>query len=229
MSAWSARQLAALGAVVATVLLIVGFFIPGAPPAFDADRAKIINYFHDHKSRILVSTILVEAGVAVLIAVLAHLAIVLRGGAQRTLATITTIGGAVVAATLGISVALYGGLAQLSNFADERGAVSVFYRWTQFLFLALSWAALVVVVATAVAGLRGVFPRWTAALNGVIAVLLVLGGISVKGQGALQAGTGALSFISTIAFFVFLIELAYLFWTATPTVAAAGEPAPAAP
>ena len=52
MSAWSARQLAGLGAVVATVLFIVGFVVPGQPPDFDADRGKIIRYFHSHHDRI---------------------------------------------------------------------------------------------------------------------------------------------------------------------------------
>ena len=41
MSQWSARQLAALGAVAATILLVVAFLLPGAPPKFDADTLKI--------------------------------------------------------------------------------------------------------------------------------------------------------------------------------------------
>jgi hypothetical protein len=229
MSAWSARQLAALGAVVATVLLLVGFLLSGNPPKFDADPLKIVNYFHSHHSRLLASAVIVEAGVVVLIGVLGHLSIVLRGGAQRTLAAIVGIAGAAAAAALGIGYGLYGGLAQLSNFTDERLIVAPLYRWVQFIQVALFWTFLGVVVATAVGGLRGVFPRWTAALNGVVAVLLVLGGISVKGQGALQAGTGALCLVGSIAFLVFILELAYLFWTATPYVAAAAEPAPAAP
>jgi hypothetical protein len=44
---------AALGAVLATALLVVGFLLPGSPPRFDADGAKIVNYFHSHHGRLL--------------------------------------------------------------------------------------------------------------------------------------------------------------------------------
>jgi len=228
MSAWSARQLAALGAVVATVLLVVGFLVPGEPPDLDADPVTIVGYFHSHHDRLLISLLVVEVGVVVLIAVFAQLAVVLRGGAQRTLASVVGVAGAVTAAGLGIGWALYGGLAQLANFSPERLIVAPLYRVLQYLQVALFWFVLAVVLATAVAALRGVFPRWTAAVNGIVAVLLVLGGISVKGQGALQAGTGALTVVASIAFLFFILELAYLFWTATPTAAAAAEPAPLA-
>jgi hypothetical protein len=227
MSEWSARQLAALGAVLATVLLIVGFLLPGNPPKFDADGTKIVNYFHSHHGRLLASVLIVEAGIALLTGVLAYLSIVLRGGAERMLAAAVGIGGAAMAAALAVGYGLYGGLAQLANFSDERAIVAPLYRWDQFVQAAFFWMSLVVVVATALAGHRGVFRSWTAALNTVIAVLLVLGGISVKGQGALQAGTGALCVTASIALLVFVLELAYLFWSATPREAAAAEPAPA--
>jgi hypothetical protein len=163
----------------------------------------------------------------VLIGVLAHLSIVLRGGAQRTLAAAVGLAGAATAAALAVGYGIYGGLAQLANFSDERLIVAPLYRWDQFVQVAFFWVFLVVVVATALAGLRGVFPRWTAALNAALAVLVVLGGISVKGQGALQAGTGVLCVIGSIAFLVFVLELAYLFWTASPRAAPAAGPEPA--
>jgi len=70
----------------------------------------------------------------------------------------------------------------------------------------------VLVGAVALAAWNGAFPRWAAATNGLVAVLLFLGGISVKGTGALAAGTGALASIAGIAFVVWVLHLAVLFW-----------------
>ncbi len=94
MGTWSDRQLAAIGAVVATVLFVVAFALFGSSPAFDAASGKIVAYFHDHHRRLLSAAVLGEAGVAVMIGVVARLAVVLRDGGHRALAAVTGIAGA---------------------------------------------------------------------------------------------------------------------------------------
>jgi hypothetical protein len=212
MGSWSARQLAALGAVAATALLIVGFVLPGSPPSFDADSGKIVNFFHDHHTRILVSVVLVEAGAALLIGLIAQLAVLLRDAGQRALAAIVGIAGAVTIAILATCIGMLGGLSQLAVFRDDAGSLPALYRLTQFAFVGLSWAALVLAAAVALAAWNGVFPRWVAAANGILAVLLLLGGISVKADGALAAGTGFFSFLAGLALIVWVLHLSVLFW-----------------
>jgi hypothetical protein len=221
MGSWSARQLATVGAVAAAVLFVVGFAILGSPPKFDADALKIVSYFHGHHKKVLVSTVLCEIAVAVMVGVIAQLAVLLRDAAQRAHAAVVGIAGAASLGTLGVGLALYGGLAQLATFGQEASAVAPLYRLIQFIQIAWFWTTLVMVLAVAHAAWNGAFARWVAAANGVIGVLLVLGGISVKGDGAFAAGTGAFCTIGAIAFLVWVLHLGALFWRRTQEAPAA--------
>jgi hypothetical protein len=222
MGSWSARQLAALGAVAATVLFVVGFLLPGSPPKFNADALKIIGFFHDKHKKVLVSTVIVEIGIAVSIGVVAQLAVLLRDAGKRAHAAVVGIAGAASLSALGIGYGLYGGLGQIATFGQEAGAVAPFYRLIQFIQVAWFWTTLVMVLALALAAWKGAFPMWVAATNGVIAVLLVLGGVSVKARGVFSAGTGAFCIIGSVAFLVWVVHLAVLFWEKPqPTTASA--------
>lgn len=212
MSPWSARQLAALGAVAATVLFVVGFLLPGSPPKFGADTLKIVGFFHDKHKKVLVSTVLIEAAVAIMIGVVAQLAVILRDAGHRAHAAVVGIAGAASLGSLGVGLGLYGGLGQIATFRQEAGAVAPLYRLVQFIGVAWFWTTMVLVLAVALAAWKGAFPMWVAAANGVIAVLLVLGGISVKAKGAFAAGSGAFAVIGSVAFLVWVLHLAVLFW-----------------
>jgi hypothetical protein len=226
MGPWSARQLAAVGAVAATVLFVIGFLLPGSPPKFNADALKIIGFFHDKHKKVLVSTVLCELAIAVLIGVVAQLAVVLRDAGHRANAAVVGIAGAASLGTLGIGLGLYGGLSQIARFGQEAGAVAPLYRLIQFIQVAWFWSTLVMVLALALAAWRGAFPMWVAPVNGVIAILLVLGGVSVKGKGAFSAGTGAFCVIGSVAFLVWVLHLAAVFWE-KPQPAAAPMTTPA--
>src|SRR5207302_5497992 len=123
---------------------------------------------------------------AILIALLAQLAVILRDAGSRAEAAVVGIGGAAATGVLAVGVALYGGLTQLSTFggglvpSPDRLSVSPLYRLTQFLQVGWSWMMVSVVTAVTLAVWRGAHTRNVALANGVIAVLLVLGGISVK-------------------------------------------------
>jgi hypothetical protein len=221
MGPWSTRQLAALGAVAATVLFVVGFLLPGAPPRFDADALKIVGFFHDKHKKVLVSLVIVELGVAVFIGVIAQLAVLLRDSGHRAHAAVVGIAGAASAGSLAVGYGIFGGLGQIATFRAEGSTVPPLYRLLQFLFIGWYWVTLVMILAVALAAWKGAFPQWVAAANGVIAVLMVLAAISVKAQGALAAGTGALSVMGSLAFLVWVLHLAVLFWAKPQSAAAA--------
>ena len=212
MGPWSARQLAALGAVAATVLFVVGFGLYGSPPKFDANAAKIAVYFHSHHQKALVATVLVEMGVAIMIGVIAQLAVLLRDAGQRGHAAVVGIAGAGSLSILAASVGIYGGLAQIATFGQESIVDGPLYRLVQFIVVGWFWITLVMVIAVALAAWNGAFPRLVAGANGLVAVLLVLGGISVKAKGAFAAGTGAFAIIGSVAFLAWVLHLAVLLW-----------------
>jgi hypothetical protein len=212
MGNWSERQLAAVGAVVAAVLFVVGFGLFGSAPSFDSDGTKIFDYFHSHHKRILIATILLEIGFAILAVVIAQLAVLLRDGLHRALAAVAYIAGAASVGMLAVSIGLYGGLAQLATFGQEAGAIAPLYRLVQFMQVGWYWVTMVLVLTVALASRKRTFGPWYALVNGLIALLLLLGGLSVKGQGVLQAGTGALATLGGIAFVAWILHLSLLFW-----------------
>jgi hypothetical protein len=226
MGAWSARQQAALGAVAAAVFLIVGFLLPGSPPNYAASPLEVVPFFEDNHKKVLIATVLVEIGVLLLIAVLAQLAMVLRAAGEATLAAVVGIAGAASVAILGSGIALFGALGQLATqSADDRAAVRPLYQLIQFAQTPWFWTTLAVVVSVGLAATRGVFPRWAGPVNGVIGVLLVLGGISVKASGVFAAGTGLFCMLGGIAFLVFMLELGFLLWKSEAMALPAAQPA----
>jgi len=212
MGSWSARQLAAVGALAATVLFVVGFSLAGESPSFDDDALKIIGYFHSHHKKVLVSTVLCEIAVAVVVGLIAQLAVMLRDAGQRAHAAVAGIAGAASMGTLAVGLGLYGGLAQLATFGQEASAVAPLYRLIQFIQVSWYWMTLVLVLAVAHAAWNGALARWVAVVDGIIAVFLVLGGISVRGEGAFAAGTGVFPMLGGLAFLVWVIHLGVLFW-----------------
>ena len=178
MGTWSARQLAAVGAVAATVLFVVGFSILGSPPKFDADTLKIVGYFHSHHKKVLVSTVLCEIAVAIMVGVIAQLAVLLRDAGRRAHAAVVGIAGAASLGTIGVGLGLYGGLAQLATFGQEASVVAPLYRLIQFIQVAWFWTTLMMVAAVALAAWNGAFPRsWqlslAAAAVGAAAAIVV--------------------------------------------------------
>jgi hypothetical protein len=224
MAPFSVRQLLAAAAVAATVLVVVGAVIPGKPPAFDAAPQKIVAYFRDNHKAQLAGTVLIELGVAFLVALIAQLALLLRDVGQRAHAAAVGIAGAASLGTLAVGAGLYGGLAQIATFSREATAAAPLYRLIQFLQVAWAWTTLMVVLAVAHAAWKGAFARWIAGVNGIIAILLVLAGLCVKGRGVFAAGTGAFCAIGSIAFLVWVLHLGMLFWREPRPLAPAAAP-----
>ena len=208
----SVRQLAAAGAVVATAILLVGGLVPGKPPSFNADPLTIVGYFHSHHQSQLVATVLIEVGVAFLVALVALLAVTLRDAGLPANAAAVGVAGAASLGTLAVGAGLYGGLAQIATFGNEATAAAPLYRLIQFIQVAWAWTTLMMVLALAHAAWKGAFAQWVAAANGIIAVLLVLAGLCIRSDGAFAAGTGAFCLIGSAAFVVWVLHLAVLFW-----------------
>jgi hypothetical protein len=225
MGTFSKAQQAAVGAVAAVVLVFIGFVLPGSPPKFAATAPKLIAYFHDHHSRVLIGTVLIEIGVLLLVLVLPHVVAHIRAAGELELAPVAAVAVAATLAILGIGAALFGAIAQLAVKDDTQGAVRPAYELIAFIQIPWYWTSLALVVAVALAASRGVFARWVVPVNAVIAVLLVLGGISVKASGVFAAGSGVFCVIASFAWLVFLLELGLLLWRSEPRTVPAAQPA----
>jgi hypothetical protein len=95
----------------------------------------------------------------------------------------------------------------------DPGTLRAFYMAAQFILsVPLAWIAIFLVLPVGRVALSGAFPRWVATLNPLLAILLALGGISVRGAGAFGVGSGVFAWLANLAFVVFFLETAYLLW-----------------
>jgi hypothetical protein len=211
----SGRHLASLGAVAVVVLWIVGFFLAGKPPKFDASADTVVSYYADHHKQVLIAVVLVAIGLAIYLCVMSQLSLHLRGSGQRSLAPVILVGAGASAGLFAVGNALYGVIAQavIAPGADP-GLAKALYQLDQFAGVTMYWLILPIMLSVAIAAHRGVFPVWSAWVTWILAVLVVLGGVSVKATGAFAAGTGPIAGIAFGAALVFLLEVGVLLWTA---------------
>ena len=211
----SSRQLAGAGAFLVVVLWLVGFFLAGKPPKFAAPAGSVVDYYSKHHKQVLMAVILVAIGIAIYLVVLAQLAAYLREAGQEALAFAVLAAGAASAGLFSAGDAVYGVIAQaVKQPGADPGLAKAHYELDQFAGIPLYWLVEVIILSVLIASVRGVFPRWAVWTSAIFAVLVALGGISVKAGGALAAGTGPLSNLGFGAALVFLLEVGLLLWGA---------------
>jgi hypothetical protein len=221
MGGWSGRKQAAVGAFTVVVLWVVGFFLAGKPPKFDDSSQKVVDYYANHHKQVLIAVILVAMGIAIFLAVAAQLSLLLRGAGERSLAAVVIAGAAAMAGLFSVGDALYGIIAQavVMPGADPNLARAL-YELDQFAGIPIYWLSLTLILSVLMAARRGVFPSWVIWITSLLAVLAVLGGLSVKADGVFAAGTGLFANLGFAAALVFLLEVGLLLWSAKEPEAA---------
>ena len=212
MSAWSARQFAAVGAVVFVALAVIAFLIPGNEPNFDEDAQSMADFFNDKHDRVLVATILLGIALLVFLWVVGELCRALGDVGYRELTWATALGAAVTAAILAVCTAAFGGAAQIAATGGDVETIRSLYQTSAILQTFVGWTMLAVVIPVTVAALRGVFEWWWAWINAAIMLFLVLGGLSVQADGVFGAASGLFSVTAVLAFLGFMLEIAYMLW-----------------
>jgi len=219
MSGRSARQLAAIGAFGVVALWLIGFFLAGKPPKFDSTPESVVHYYASHHKQVLIATILVAIGLALYLTVLAQLASYLRAGGQWTLGVVVIAAGAASAGLFAVGDSVYGVITQaVTEPGADPGVAKALYMLDQFAGVVIYWLVLPIILSVTIAAARGLFPRWAVWLSGLFAVLVALGGIAVKADGALAAGTGPIANLAFGAALVFLLEVGLLLWGARDPV-----------
>ena len=197
------------------MLWLVGFFLAGKPPKFAAPAGSVVDYYSKHHKQVLIAVILVAIGIAIYLVVLAQLAAYLREAGQEALAFAVLAAGAASAGLFSAGDAIYGVIAQsVKQLGADPGLAKALYELDQFAGIPLYWLVEVIILSVLIASVRGLFPRWAVWTSAIFAVLVALGGISVKAGGALAAGTGPLSNLGFGAALVFLLEVGLLLWGA---------------
>ncbi len=130
------RRWGAVAAFATAVLWIVGFFISGKPPAFDAPAATVADFFSSNHKTVLIASVLVAIGILPYLFALSQLRLVLRGAGHRSAATQVGLCAAASAGLFAVGDAIYGMLGQAVQDPEaDAGVAKVAYQLDQFLLI----------------------------------------------------------------------------------------------
>ena len=213
------RRLGALAGVASIVLFIVAGAVEGNSPKLTATAAKITSFYTSHHSKVLIVDLLIAVSAILLIVWAAVLAGELhaagRHAAAGALLAMVAARGAVAVVASAIEIGLDQAAVRSTDPGFMRGVnfVDAYVGNLSFLFLGAGAAALAL-------GARGLFSAWYQWFTGVVALLAILIGISVKQSGFFSPASGG-EIVSALAIFVWVLATSVMLWRAPRTVASA--------
>lgn len=196
--------------IIAAILLLVAFGLPGAPPKADDSISKISSFFVDKRDELVGGDFLLGLGIAFFLWFLAALRSYLRAaeGGEGRLSGAAFGGGLVGVGLLMAGVAVVNGLAFRTNAAADPTVVRLLFDVSNSLFAMVSFPMAVFAAAVSVSAARtGAFAPWLYWTGSLVALLQLVGGLSLLAtHGAFQAG-GPIAFIGPLAFLAWVVAL----------------------
>src|SRR2546423_2108674 len=219
MSGWTSGRLGAAAGFSFIVLTVVGDVLAGSMPSTDDSGAKIASFFEDHHHAVVAGAVLTGIGAPLFLAFASAMALRLRA-AGPGLASAVFFAWAVVGVTLGVvSDALYGALARVGPQGDTSLAKGI-YTVDGFVAAKSFWFATAAILAAAW-GSRRVLAEWYGWLSLAAAILVAIGGLSLRSKGVF-APLGGMSGISFPALLVWVLATCVVLWREpVPTAVAA--------
>jgi hypothetical protein len=216
MSGWTTGRLGAAAGVSFIVLTVIGDALAGSMPSTDDSGAKIASFFQDHHHAVVTGAVLTGVAAPLFLAFASALALRLRAVGPG-LAPAVFFGWAVVGVALGVVAdALYGAMARVGSQGDTSLTKSI-YTVDGFVTAKSFWFATAAILAAAW-GSRRVLAQWYGWLSLAAAILVAIGGLSLRTKGFF-APLGGMSGISFLALLVWVLATCVVLWR---------EPVPAA-
>jgi hypothetical protein len=220
MASWLNQRNAAMGGILAMVLLIVGYFMAGQPPKFNASETSIADFYSSHHRTLLIAMVLTGIAVPLYIWFVAYLAMALDGA----LGMATALGGILVAAVAATGDTLTVALAHGVRFGDSTATYRLVYQVETLAYSRLFWAGLAISIPVAIAVSKGALKPWVGYIAWLQTVLYLLGGVSLKSSGFFSP-TGGMAEIAYLAFFVGTALVAFGMWQSSPAASPARQTA----
>jgi hypothetical protein len=209
MRGWTSGRLGAAAGVGFIVLTVIGNALAGSTPSTDDSGAKIARFFEDHHHGVVAGAVLTGVAAPLFLAFASALALRLRA-AGPGLASAVFFGSAVVAVALGVvGDALFGALARVDSQGDTLLVKGV-YSVDGFVTAKSFWFATAAILAAAW-GSRRVLAQWYGWLSLVAAILVAIGGLSLRSKGFF-APLGGMSGISFLALLVWIVATCVVLW-----------------
>jgi hypothetical protein len=222
MGRWTAERWAASSGVVFVILLLVGNFVYGKPPKYNASAAKDVSWLMDKHKEIVIASILTGLAIVFFVWFLSSFAGAVRAAGEGRLATVMYGAGIVMVTLAAAGDAIGAALSRVVYFADPK-TVQGLYATSAFMYERVWFGLLALSLATAIAAKRSnLFADWYVWLTYAGSVVFLLGALSLKTKGFFSVSGG----MPLIAFLVFLAWI--LVSSALLVMQTAAEPMPAA-
>jgi hypothetical protein len=215
------RRFGALAGVAFVVLFIAGAGLEGSQPKLSATAAKITSYYTSHHSKSLIADVLVAAAFVSLVVWAAVIAGELRAAGRQTGAGVLLACVASASAVGVVACAIEVGLDQASVHSTDPGFIHSGYLLDEYLGGVLLFLFLVAAATATALSSGGVFSDWYRWISGMVGVLAILGGISVRLSGFFSP-TGGGTAISGLALLVWVLLTSALMLMPRPTATAGG-------
>ena len=214
MRTWTAERLGAAAGIGFLVLNVIANLIPGGSAPSPHDHpAKIARYFVQHHRSIAIAVILTGIAAPLLAWLVATVALRLRALGEGTWAVIVFALG-VIAIALGAGADAISGALIRTSVAHSDRVTQGLYQLQGYLTVKSFWFAAGLALTVGLAALR-VLPRWYAWVSLAAAVLVGIGGLTVKGAGFFSPLQG-MTAISFVALLVWILLTSIVFWRLAP-------------
>ncbi len=210
MRGWSAERLGAAAGIGFLVLTVIGDLIPGGSMPSTNDRAfKIARYYESHHRSIAIGVILTGIAAPLLAWLVATVALRLRALGEGGWAVVVFAVG-LVAIGLGTAAdAISGALIRSAQWHND-GVTQGLYQLQGYLTVKSFWFGAGLALAVGIAAWR-VLPRWYAWASVGAAVLIGLGGLTVK-RGGFFSPLQGMTAIAFIVLLVWILLTSVVFW-----------------
>ena len=215
------RRLGAMAGIAAMVLIVVGFFLPGAPPKADDPVTEFTDFLVDKRGALLAGTMLIGLGAALLLTFFSALRDQLAVGGRGNAFAREAFGAGIVTVTINlIGTAILAGAAfEVGGLGDDvlnRALVDIAAE----VFTMAGFAVAVFFFAAAAAvSQSGGLPRWTVPTGYAVGVIQLVSTVAVfAGSGFFAAG-GAFAPLAFLIAAIWIIAVSVVMMRAAPAPA----------
>jgi hypothetical protein len=202
----SYRRLGGIAGIVAMVLLVVGFLLPGAPPKADDPATEFTSFLVDKRGALLAGTCLVGLGATSLLVFFSALRGLLDGGGRATGFARETYAAGVVTVTINlIGTAILAGAAfEVGGLGDDVLNRALLDTAAEVFTMAGFPVALFFFASAAAASASAALPRWAVLTAYGVGVAQLVSTV------AIFAGSGFFAAGGAFAPLAFLIAAAWI-------------------
>ena len=189
----SYRRIGGIAGIAATVLIITGFFLPGAPPKADDAVTEFTDFLVDKRGAILAGTVLIGLGATSLLVFFSALRGVLDvGGRGAGLARVSYAAGVLTAVINMIATAIFAGAAfEIASLGDDALNRALLDTATEVFAMAGFTVALFFFAVAASASASGALPRWSVSTGYAVGVVQLIGTVGIFASSGFFAAGGA--------------------------------------